>query len=573
MPIVVFLSWIFDFTAKGIKKTEPFEESENENIPPKRIERILKPSYILNAVLVIAVIILAYPKIFKGDKLNRLRSSDERISVAVMPFLNLTNDTTWNIWQEGIQFNLISSLSGSSELKVKQTELTNSLLQSKGYTNFSLLTPSVGKDISKDLDANVFIYGTVNKNGEKIRIGTQLIDSKTEEVLKSFHLDGRADNVLNITDSLSFLLRSYLVISRLKKEIDVQFQNGLSNSIEASKNFILGYKAFNKYDNLSAIKSFTQAIKIDSNFILAYFWLSMSYANQGMFNQAEKWALEMNKNKDKLSFEFKIWANLLSAKYVEKSKTEELKFAKQLLETDERIPSTHWAVGLPYYEMHQYNNAIPEFEKTLDIYHGWNTKPMNAYYYEVLVDSYHETARYQKEKELLSKAKEDFPNDPGLIRRQIILSFNDGDTTTANINIQRYVSILEENSISETEINLRLAQIYWVAGYIEKAEENFRQALNKQPENPLVMNNLAYFLIESGRNLTEGLRLAAKALKSDPGCYECLDTEGWGLYETGKFKEALEYLQKAWDLKPVYNHRIFLHLGAAKKAVAGLKNY
>jgi TolB-like protein len=57
-----------------------------------------------------------------------------------MPFQNMTNDTTWNIWQDGIQFNLVTSLSNSPDLKVRQTESTNNLLQSKGFDNYALLT-------------------------------------------------------------------------------------------------------------------------------------------------------------------------------------------------------------------------------------------------------------------------------------------------------------------------------------------------------------------------------------------------------------------------------------------------
>ena len=51
-----------------------------------------------------------------------------------------------------------------------------------------------------------------------------------------------------------------------------------------------------------------------------------------------------------------------------------------------------------------------------------------------------------------------------------------------------------------------------------------------------------------------------------------LDTKGWGLYKQGKFKEALELFQKADSLKPIYDHEIYLHLEAAKKAVTSLKN-
>jgi hypothetical protein len=43
-----------------------------------------------------------------------------------------------------------------------------------------------------------------------------------------------------------------------------------------------------------------------------------------------------------------------------------------------------------------------------------------------------------------------------------------------------------------------------------------------------------------------------------------------GLYKQGKYKEAKDILQKSWDLrreKAIYNHEVYLHLEAAKKAV------
>ena len=91
---------------------------------------------LITAILVIAIL-LAYPKILKRGRLEKLRSSDGKISVAVMPFHNLTNDTIWDVWQYGIQDNLITSLSNSGELKVRQTESITDLLQSKGLTNYT----------------------------------------------------------------------------------------------------------------------------------------------------------------------------------------------------------------------------------------------------------------------------------------------------------------------------------------------------------------------------------------------------------------------------------------------------
>jgi tetratricopeptide (TPR) repeat protein len=95
------------------------------------------------------------------------------------------------------------------------------------------------------------------------------------------------------------------------------------------------------------------------------------------------------------------------------------------------------------------------------------------------------------------------------------------------------------------------------------------------PENPLWLNNLAYFLIDKDRDLNEGLELVNKQLESSPENFNYLDTKGWGLYKQGNYKEALDMLQKSWDLrmeKAIYYHRAYLHLEIAKKAVASQKN-
>ncbi|MCX6259544.1 MAG: hypothetical protein NTY95_01725 [Bacteroidia bacterium] len=122
LPIVVIISWIFDFTPKGIKKTESFEESEKEETLARPVKKKLRPSHVLNAILIIAVIVLAYPGILKRNTLQNLKSADGRISIAVVPFKNLTVDTVYNIWQLGLQNLLITSLSNSEELSVRQYE-------------------------------------------------------------------------------------------------------------------------------------------------------------------------------------------------------------------------------------------------------------------------------------------------------------------------------------------------------------------------------------------------------------------------------------------------------------------
>ena len=136
-----------------------------------------------------------------------------------MPFQNMTNDTIWNVWQDGIQDNLITSLAFSDGLKVRQIKSINGLLKSKEFSNYASMTPAIASSISQKLDASILIYGSINQAGITIRINAQLIDRKTTESIKSFQVDGTAENILKIVDSLSRLVTNFLLISKLENRI------------------------------------------------------------------------------------------------------------------------------------------------------------------------------------------------------------------------------------------------------------------------------------------------------------------------------------------------------------------
>ena len=97
--------------------------------------------------------------------------------------------------------------------------------------------------------------------------------------------------------------------------------------------------------------------------------------------------------------------------------------------------------------INQYDKAIPEFEKSLEIYKKWNIKPSWVYNYTDLGYAYHKTGHYKKEKKLYKKAEQDFPDDTDLIYRQAVLSLTKGDTIAANRYIEKYKSISKENLI------------------------------------------------------------------------------------------------------------------------------
>jgi tetratricopeptide (TPR) repeat protein len=574
LPVAIILSWIFDFTPQGIKKTESVQESEDKKTVAKPYKRRLRPSYVLNAVLIIAVIILAYPKIFKRDPLVKLRSLGERISVVVMPFQNMTNDTIWDIWQDGIQNELINSLSNSEELKIRQTESINGLIKGKGLTNYASITPSLASFFSQKLEANVLIFGSIKQANSLIRVNAQLIESKTEEVYKSFQVEGPSneENIFHIIDSLSVMVKNFLIISKLEKEVTLDYRHGISTtSPEAYRYFIYGQNAFMKRDYPSALKLYSQAIAIDSNFLLATSMLPFAYANQGLYEQAKKWCLKVYENREQMSIMQKAHTNWMYAFYFE-TPFEEIKYLKQELEIDNLLPVHYYELGRVYNNLYQYDKSIPVFKKALEIYKSWDSKPMWVFNYIILGYAYQETGQYKKERKVYKKAEQDFPDDPDLISWQAILLLTEGDTIKANKYINKYISSCKENSFSDAYIATELAYMYHEAGILDKSEYHYRQALLLEPEYPERLNNLSYFLINNNRNFDEGLELVNNALKLSPDNYSYLHTKGLGLFKQGKYKEALEILQKSWDLKPIYDHEAFLHLEAAKKAVANQKN-
>ncbi len=567
--ITVIVSWIYDITPKGIEKTKPVKVAKGKEDIPELSKRKLRFSDIIIAVLLVAVIVLVYPKIFKRDKLEYYRSMD-KISIAVMPFQNMTNDTTWNIWQEGIQNELITSLTNTKELTVRQTETINNLLQGHDPVNYASITPSAASNISRKLDANIFIYGTIKKAGEKIRINAQLVDSKTEEIFQSFEIDGQASEemIFQTIDSLKRQLRNFLIINKIVNELPGLYKDyKYSNSPEAYRYFTYGVKAFAKRDYPIARNWFNQALEADSNFTISGIYIASSYGNQGLYEEAKKWCLQIYSKRDLMPVQMKLRTDWLYANYFE-TPEEEISCIKQILEIDEQLPVYQYVLGVCYCQLYQYDKAIPVLEKPIELYDKVDSKPLWVFNYTALGEAYHETGQYRKEKKLYRKAEKDFPGDRTLLYWQAILALSTGKIKAADEYIDRYIAALEERSYSEASIIGSLGNIYDDAGLPEKAEYFYRQALSLEPESALRLNNLAYSLIDNDLDIQEGLELVEKALELKPGSYHYLDTKGWGLYKEGKYQKALEVLEKGWELRPVYNREVFLHLEAAKKAVA-----
>jgi tetratricopeptide (TPR) repeat protein len=100
------------------------------------------------------------------------------------------------------------------------------------------------------------------------------------------------------------------------------------------------------------------------------------------------------------------------------------------------------------------------------------------------------------------------------------------------------------------------------AGNWPGAEADFQAALTLSPEQPYVLNYLAYTWVEMGRNLPEARRMLERAVELRPNDGNIVDSLGWALFKLGDAPGAVRWLERAVELEP-RNSVINDHLGDA----------
>jgi len=100
----------------------------------------------------------------------------------------------------------------------------------------------------------------------------------------------------------------------------------------------------------------------------------------------------------------------------------------------------------------------------------------------------------------------------------------------------------------------------------DKAEADFRLALELNPNQPQVLNYLGYSLLEHNIKLDEALKMIERAVLAQPNDGYITDSLGWALFRLGRYADAMKYMQRAAELTPV-DPIVTDHLGDALWAV------
>jgi tetratricopeptide (TPR) repeat protein len=83
-----------------------------------------------------------------------------------------------------------------------------------------------------------------------------------------------------------------------------------------------------------------------------------------------------------------------------------------------------------------------------------------------------------------------------------------------------------------------------------RAEADFKKALELKPNEPYVLNYLAYTWVDRGEHLEEARRMLDEAVRQKPDDGAIVDSVGWAYFRLGQFEKSLEFLEKAIELAP-----------------------
>ncbi|HWA61324.1 MAG TPA: tetratricopeptide repeat protein [Caulobacteraceae bacterium] len=88
------------------------------------------------------------------------------------------------------------------------------------------------------------------------------------------------------------------------------------------------------------------------------------------------------------------------------------------------------------------------------------------------------------------------------------------------------------------------------AGHWPEAERDLQAALKQRPDEPELLNFLAYSWVDRGEHLNEALAMTQKAVSLNPQSGAMIDSLGWAYYRLGDYKTAVTKLEQAVVLEP-----------------------
>jgi TolB-like protein len=267
--IAVCVSWAFEATPEGLKRTEDVAAEEAARLPTWSRRKFV--SFVVGAVLVGAGL-FAYqiwrqqagpsPSIATSEAPQARQRSlpASQKSIAVLPLLNESGDPKDEYFSDGLSEELIAALAQIRELKVIGRSSSFRFKERKEEP----------KTIGEKLGVATLLEGTVRKQGEQVRIVAELINAADGIELWTRTFDRQLKDIFAVQQEIAAAVASSLKATLLGAD---QAAPVNPKTAEAHNAYLQGHYYFqrrNLEDYRKAVNYYDEAIRLDPDYALAY---------------------------------------------------------------------------------------------------------------------------------------------------------------------------------------------------------------------------------------------------------------------------------------------------------------
>ncbi|MEP5567105.1 MAG: hypothetical protein ABJN62_04660 [Halioglobus sp.] len=203
-PFALLFAWAFELTPQGLKRSnEVAAEDSITNVTASHINRLLTLLLVVALGMLVGERWIGYSQttangIESGPIEKRLPAEPPEAetapkSIAVLPFVNMSNDPEQDYFSDGISEELLNALAKISELRVAART------SSFSFKGKNRPVPEIGRQLSVE----TVLEGSVRKSGQRLRITAQLINVADGYHLWSDTYDRDLTDIFEIQDEIS----------------------------------------------------------------------------------------------------------------------------------------------------------------------------------------------------------------------------------------------------------------------------------------------------------------------------------------------------------------------------------
>jgi serine/threonine protein kinase/Flp pilus assembly protein TadD len=202
---------------------------------------------------------------------NRTAPAKQIESIAVLPFVSISNDPNTEFLSKGISESLINNLSPLPGIKVTASSSSSKFKGKETYP----------QEVANALGVQAIVVGKVAQSGDNLLINVELVNAHDKTQIWGEQYTRKASDLLQVQSAISKEIAEKLHI-RLTGAQRQRMTRGETTNPQAYE-LVLKSKIYNGKggrENMNkSLESLNQAITLDPNYALAYALLSIAYRN------------------------------------------------------------------------------------------------------------------------------------------------------------------------------------------------------------------------------------------------------------------------------------------------------